>query len=162
MVLAADQIAALAPVRAAMLERARARADAVIARARAEADAAVEQARADGAAQARPAAAAEVSRSRRAARAAVLQRELALREDLAARIATAIRGLRDGPEYPRLRSRLAEAAGRAAGPGAVITEHPDGGVIARAGGVVVDCSLPRLADRVVAALGGRIAELCAG
>src|SRR5579875_3186980 len=123
MVLAADQIAALAPVRAAMLERARARADAVIARARAEADAVIARARAEAdAAVARPAAAAEVSRSRRAARAAVLQRELALREDLAARIATAIRGLRDGPEYPRLRSRLAEAAGRAAGPGAVITE----------------------------------------
>ena len=45
-------------------------------------------------------------------------------------------------------------------PWAVVSEHPDGGVIARAGGVVVDCSLPRLADEAIAALAARIDLIC--
>ena len=115
------------------------------------------QARADGAAQATPVAAAELSRSRRAARSVALGASLAAHDEIAGRIRAAILGLRDEPGYPELRDRLASAARQAAGPQAEVSEHPAGGVVARAGGVVVDCSLPRLADRAVAALGPRIA-----
>jgi hypothetical protein len=68
--------------------------------------------------------------------------------------------LRDDDEFPLLRRRLAEMALRAAGPGARVADHADGGVVATAPGVVVDCSLGRLADRAIAALDARIAELC--
>ncbi len=167
----AAQDAALEPVRAAMLRRAAERAGlitgqasdaaaALVAEARRNAAAAVAQARADGAAQAAPVAAAELGRSRRAARSVALGANLAAYDEIAARIRAAILGLRDEPDYPELRDRLAGAARRAAGPRAAVTEHPAGGVVARAGGLVVDCSLPRLADRAVAALGPRIARLC--
>ncbi|HUZ51455.1 MAG TPA: hypothetical protein VMU94_02850 [Streptosporangiaceae bacterium] len=167
----ATQDAALDPVRAAMLRRATERADRIVgqardavqalaAEARSHADAAVAQARSDGAAQARPVAAAELNRSRRAARSVALGANLAANDEIAGRIRAAVVGLRDEQGYPELRDRLARAARRAAGPQAEVSEHPAGGVVARAGGVVVDCSLPRLADRAVAALGPRIAGLC--
>ena len=69
-------------------------------------------------------------------------------------------GLRDRPGYPQLRDRLAALAVRTAGPGAVVSEHPRGGVVARGATALADCSLPRLADRAVAALDARIAGLC--
>ena len=118
------------------------------------------QARADGAEQARPVAAAELSRSRRAARSVALGANLVAHDEMAGRIRAAVLGLRDEPGYPELRDRLARAARQAAGPRAEVSEHPAGGVIARAGGVVVDCSLPRMADRAIEALGPRIAGLC--
>ncbi len=165
------QDAALEPVRAAMLRRAAERADLItgqardaaatlVTQARRNADAAVAQGRADGAAQAAPVAAAELSRSRRAARSVALGANLAAHDEIAARIRAAVLGLRDEPGYPELRDRLASAARQAVGPRAEVSEHPAGGVVARAGGMVVDCSLPRLADRAVAALGPRIARLC--
>ena len=43
-----------------------------------------------------------------------------------------MRALRDAPGYPALRERLARLAQAAAGPGAVVSEHPDGGVVAEA------------------------------
>ncbi len=163
---------ALEPVRAALIRRADERAHDLLARAddaaqtlvaaaRRDADAEIARARADGAAQARPVAAAELSRSRRAARSVALSADLRTHDEVAGRIMAAVRGLRDEPGYAELRDRLAAMAVRAAGPGAQVTEHPAGGVMARAGGVVVDCSLPRLADRAIAALGARIARLCA-
>jgi hypothetical protein len=171
MTLQAEQDAALEPVRATLLRNAEAQAHdilaragdaarALVAQAHSDADAEVARARADGAAQARPVAAAELNRSRRAARSVALGAERSTRDELASRIRSAVCGLRDEPGYAGLRDRLAAMAARAAGPGAQVTEHPDGGVIARAGGVIVDCSLPRLADRAVAALGARIAGLC--
>lgn len=171
MTLLASQDAALEPVRAAMLRRSGVQAqrivaqasdaaDALVARASHDADASVAQARADGAAEARPVAAAELNRSRRRARSVALRAELDVHDELAGRIRTAVCELRDQDGYPGLRDRLADLATSAAGPGAVVSEHPDGGVVARAGGVVVDCSLPRLAERAVAALAARIAGLC--
>jgi hypothetical protein len=171
MTLLDEQVAALEPVRAdllrhaareagAALTRARQEAAAMIAAASGDAEAAVAAAAQDGAAQALPVAAAELSRSRRAVRSAALGRETRMRDELAWRIRQAVCALRDDPDYPQFRDRLAELARRTAGPDAVVSEHPDGGVIARAGGVVADCSLPRLADRAVAALGTRIAGLC--
>lgn len=171
MTLAATQDAALGPVRAAMLRKARSQADqilaqaasaaeALVARAHADADAAVAQAEADGADAARPVVAAELGRNRRAARSAVLGAELVTRDELVRRTRAAIIGLRDEPGYPQWRDRLGVLAGRVAGPDAVITEHPDGGVVARGAGILVDCSLPRLADRAIASLAGQITGLC--
>lgn len=168
----ADHVdAALEPVRAELSRRAADQAERtlaqasdaareLVARARGEADALVGQARAQGAAQARPVAAAELNRSRRAARSVALGAQLSVHEELAGRIRAAVLGLRDESGYAKLRDRLVVVASRAAGPGAVISDHADGGVVARAGAVVVDCSLPRLADRAVSALGPSIAGLC--
>jgi hypothetical protein len=171
MALLATQDTALEPVRQAMLRRAAEQADQIVSQARAAAtaaiadarhaaEAAVGRARISGAAQAEPVAAAELSRSRRAARSVALGAALTAHDELAGRIRAAVLALRDEPGYPGLRDALAARAGRAAGPQAEIAEHPAGGVIARAGGIVVDCSLPRLADRAVEALGARIAGLC--
>ncbi len=171
MTLLADQRAALEPASAELLRRAAQEAtdilavasdeaDALLARARRDAEAEVERARAAGAAQAEPVAAAELGRSRRTARSAMLGAELRTHDEIAGQIRSAVLGLRDEPGYPALRDRLAAMARRRAGPGAQVTEHPDGGVIARTGGVVVDCSLPRLADRAIEELGTRIAGLC--
>ncbi|HEX9064377.1 MAG TPA: hypothetical protein VF843_04670 [Streptosporangiaceae bacterium] len=165
------QQAALAPVREAMrqhaadraalrLGQARATAGATVEAAHAAARATIESARAGGIEQAKPVAAAELHRGRQAARSIELDAALATREQIAGRIRTAVLALRDDPDYPRLRDRIAVRAAAAAGPGAQITEHPLGGVIARAGGVVVDCSLPRLAERAITALDARIAGLC--
>jgi len=171
MTLATRQDAALAPARAVLARRAAERAervvaeasraaDALVARARRDAEAAVEMARLEGAAQAGPLAAAERNRSRQENHSVVLAAELRIRDELAARIRSAVCGLRDGPGYSGLRDRLADFARQMAGPGAEVTEHPQGGVIAHGAGVVVDCSLPRLADRAIEVLGPQVARLC--
>lgn len=165
------QDAALAPVRDAMLQQAseqaeqvigqaRAAAEATVARARGAARDALEAARASGAEQGQPVAAAELSRGMRTARSIELAAALATHDQIAARIRQAVLALHDDADYPELRSRLSARAAQAAGPGARITEHPQGGVIARAAAIVVDCSLPRLADRAIAALDARITGLC--
>ena len=172
MTLATRQDAALEPVRTALTAAADARTASTVAAAQAAAEArltavrraadeAVARAAAEGAADARPAALAELARSRRAARSLVLEADLATQQYVAGRIRAAVLTLRDEPGYPLLRDRLSEMAAGAAGPGAVLTDHPDGGVIATAPGVVVDCSLGKLADRAIAALDARIAALCA-
>jgi hypothetical protein len=133
---------------------------ALLARARADAERGVAQAAADGASEAEPVAAAELARSKRAARSISLGAQEATREYLAGRIRTVVLALRQRADYPLLRDRLIDIAEREAGPGAVISDHADGGVIASAPGVVVDCSLGRLADRAIDALSFQIAELC--
>ena len=161
---------ALAPVRAAMLRSASAQAARILADARAAAGALLEQAsrdaasmigqaQAEGRAQAAPLARAEISRGQREARAAVLAAESSARGELEHRIESAITGLKDEPGYHELRDGLAGLALRAAGPGAMVSEHPAGGVVARAPGVLVDCSLPRLAQQVIEALGPQVSEL---
>src|SRR5271166_5666854 len=54
---------------------------------------------------------------------------------------------------------LARTARLEAGPGGTVTASEDGGVVARSPGVLVDCSLPRLADLATEALGGEVREL---
>jgi hypothetical protein len=170
MTLARPQQAALAPVREAMLGRAAEQAGQIVADAqraaralgaearRAAADA-MARAQQEGWAQAEPLAAAERHRGRRQARAIALGAELRARDEVADAIRAAVLGLRDQPGYGELRDRLAALAGRAAGQGATVSEHADGGVIAHAPGVLVDCSLPRLAERVIEVLDPRIREL---
>ncbi|HVB41723.1 MAG TPA: hypothetical protein VNF47_03315 [Streptosporangiaceae bacterium] len=171
MTLAQTQDAALEPVRAALATTAAERAMRIVGearqaaqvlteQARRDADAAVAKASREGAAQAGPVAAAELGRGRRAARSVTLGADLATRDELAGRIRAAVLALRDEPDYPGLRDRLAELATRLAGSGAVVTDHRDGGVVARGPGILVDCSLRRLADLAVSALSARIAGLC--
>jgi cell division septum initiation protein DivIVA len=172
MTLTTRQDAALEPVRTALaiaadarvtstLAAAEAAAAALLTAAQRAADEAVSRAAAEGAADARPAAMADLARSRRTARSMALEADRATEQYLADRIRAAVLALRDEAGYPPLRDRLSKMAASAAGPGAALADHQDGGVIATAPGVVVDCSLGKLADRAIAALGARIAALCA-
>jgi vacuolar-type H+-ATPase subunit E/Vma4 len=170
MTLLADQTAALAPVRAAMMRRAAGRADRILADARSEAAAIVGQARQDaagavargraaGRAHAAPLRAAELSRGGRQSRTILLNAQRDARDELVARVHAAIAGLRDEPGYDLLLRRLTSLALHAAGPAATVAEHPAGGVVAQAPGVLVDCSLPALARRAIDALGGQLRQL---
>ena len=163
---------ALEPVRAWLLDaaqaeaerlRAEAAADAerLLVGARAEAEAILAEARAQGAAEGSALAAAEQARGRRLARRLILEAERRAYEELQARSQAAVRALRQDPGYPALRERLARVALAAAGPGAQVSEHPDGGVVAEAPGIRVDCTLDGLAERAIVALGGEVAELWA-
>lgn len=152
--------AALAPTREAMLSRARQRADEIIAEARRRGEEMVAEARQqardrmarareEGRADAGTLAVGVRNKGRRDARSIVLTAQREACEELRGRVRDAVCGLRGGPGYDLLRKQLAEVAAGLAGPGALITEDSAGGVIARAPGIVVDCSLPRLADAAV-------------
>jgi len=166
-----DQVEqALAPVRAHLLNGASTEVSRILAEARAQADAILQQVRqgaadtvgraqAQGEADAAPAAAAECSRARDQARSIVLGARRTAYQDLRAQVIAAVGGLRTEPGYQRLLSSLVIMATRAAGPGAVITASPDGGVVARSPDVVVDCTLPTLASRAVDELGDRVRDL---
>ena len=161
-----EQDAALAPVRAHLLRGARAEADRILGQARAQAAATLRQARRDAEesvrqarGQGEKAAAAERSRGREQARSIVLGAQRRAREELRARVLAAAGGLRDEPGYERLFAELTAMAARAVGPGATVTAHPAGGVVARSGRTVVDCSLPRLAGLAFDALGDEVREL---
>ena len=164
--------AALAPARARMLRDAadqaagiladaRHEADRIAAQARQDAERTVSLARAAGRAQAVPQAAAGRRRARSDARSAVLGAQREVYDELRARVRAAVDGLRGEPGYDRLLEALARRARLEAGPGATVTASEDGGVVARAPGVLVDCSLPRLADLAVEALDGEVRELWA-
>jgi len=164
------QTPALAPVRAYLLRQARAEADriaeeargtaaAILRQARSAADKAVALAPAQGRAEAAAAAAAEQARSHEQARSIVLSAQREVYEELCVRVLAAAGGMRDEPGYRRLLSRLITMATRAAGPGAATAVQPEGGVVARSRGVVVDCTLPRLAGVAVDELGDQVREL---
>ena len=161
---------ALAPVRAYLLRgveveasrllaEAHAQADSILRQARHDAAETVDRARARGEADAVAASAAERSRGRDQARSIMLGAQREAYQDLRAQVLTAVDGLRTESGYQELLSRLTTLATRAAGPGAAITVQPEGGVLARSDGIVVDCTLPRLADRAVDELGDQVREL---
>jgi vacuolar-type H+-ATPase subunit E/Vma4 len=166
----AAQAAALAPVRAHLLRQATAEADriaeeargtaaAILRQARSAADEAVALAPAQGRADAALAAATEQARGREQARSIVLGAQREAYEELCARVLAAADGMRDEPGYRRLLSRLITMATRAAGPDAAAAVQPEGGVVARSDGIVVDCTLPRLAGVAVDELGDQVREL---
>ena len=95
------------------------------------------------------------------ARSALLGAQREAYDELRAQVRAAVDGLRGEPGYDRLLEALARMARLEAGPGATVTASPDGGVVARSPGVLVDCSLPRLADLAVEALDGEVRELWA-
>lgn len=154
----------LRPVRDALLRRAGAEAARTLAAARREAAEVVgaaereaadlaERARARGEAEAEEVLAVERARARRTVRSADLTARGAAYERLRTEVIAAVRRLRDEPDYPRLRERLAAEVRRVLGPDADITEAPGGGVYGRTEGARVDCSLDTFAERAVAALG---------
>ncbi|NIL53938.1 hypothetical protein HBK87_25785 [Streptomyces sp. 2BBP-J2] len=55
--------------------------------------------------------------------------------------------------------RLGHRARVLLGPGAEVTGHPEGGVLARAPGRRADLSLPALAERALDRLGGEVRTL---
>jgi vacuolar-type H+-ATPase subunit E/Vma4 len=159
----ADAATALGPVHAYMLRRAtkqagriladgRREADAIISQGRLSAERAVSQAREAGRREAAELAAGERSRGRSDARSVLLGARREMHEELRSRVRAAVGGLRDEPGYDQLLERLTEMARQAAGPDAVLTASAAGGVVARSADVLVDCSLPRLADLAVEAL----------
>lgn len=162
--------AALAPVGAEMLRAAadqaaairvgaRREAARIVARAKESATEAVTQAQAAGRRDAAAIARAERIRGRGESRTVVLSAQRAAFDALRARVREEVAVLRSDPGYGRLLDRITRMARLSAGPEAVLTSSPDGGVLARSPGVVVDCSLTRLADLAVLALGPSVREL---
>jgi len=121
----------------------------------------VSLARAAGHAQAAPQAAAVRRRARSDARSALLGAQREAYDELRAQVRVAVDGLRGKPGYDQLLDALARMAQLEAGPGGTVTASPDGGVVARSPDVLVDCSLPRLADLAIEALDGEVRELWA-
>lgn len=167
---AAPADAALEPVRrrlrrdaedeaARLRAAAREQAAAILRQAHEDATAALDQAAAEAAATAAPLTAAELRQARDTARSAVLAAQREACEDLRRRVRAGVASLPGQPGYERLIHRITSLAARAAGPHAQLTSPPSGGVVARSDGVIVDCSLGRLADLAVAELGAAITEL---
>ena len=160
----------LLPVREHMLDGARTEAERILAEARIQAasilrqarrsaEQAIERARAQGRAERAQAAAAERSQGREQARSIELGARREAHQELRDRVLAAAVALRGEPGYERLLSRLTVMAAAAAGPHPAIAVQAAGGVEARSGGVLVDCTLPRLAALAVDALGDRVREL---
>jgi len=159
----------LAPLREALLARARsdaaatvARADssarAVLAAARAEADAIVADARAKGAAEAEAVVAAEQARASRAAREVVMAARRRAYDDLRDRARAAVSELRHDDVYPLLVAALRARISAELGPAASI-EDTDGTVVGQVPGRRLTFSLDDLAERSVDALGADIEGL---
>ena len=132
---------------------------AIIRQAREDAAAVLDESRAEAAATAAPVTADELQRARDTARAAVLAAQREAYDDLRMRVRHAVGALPEEPGYDRLMRRITRLAEQAAGPSAQLESPPAGGVIARSDGMIVDCSLVRLADLAMAELGGAIREL---
>ncbi|MEU8875949.1 hypothetical protein AB0D24_33320 [Streptomyces javensis] len=163
-------VAALAPVRAALLRTARDEAQGLLERADREAAALLGEARAtarslleegsrqgeqDGAAAARTIRAG----ARRAARARTLAARREAYEELRRRAFARGRELRDSATYPAARDRLRRRALRLLGPDAEVTEAPDGGVVGRAAGRRAECTLDGLTARALDRLGVEVETL---
>jgi len=141
------------------LDAARQEAAEVIGAAEREAAELAERARSRGDAEAAEVLAAERATARRAIRSADMAARKVAYERLRAEVVAAVRRLRDEPDFPTLRDRLAAEAQRVLGPEAEIIEAPGGGVYGRTTGARVDCSLDVFAERAVAALGVELDRL---
>jgi len=170
--LRATQVAALAPLREALLAQARAEADRLtaeavaqaeedLARADAQASAVIAGARAEGAADAAALVQAARASARRRARRTRLAAQTRAYAELRRRSIAALGALRDSPAYPAWLAALTEQARTALGPSAAVTEHPAGGIVATVPGRRLDLSLPALADRAMADLGEEVVTLWA-
>jgi vacuolar-type H+-ATPase subunit E/Vma4 len=103
--------------------------------------------------------AAELRTAHQRARSAVLAAQRAAHDDLRRRVLAAVSSMPEQAGYAGFLGQLTDLAEQAAGPHAQVTTPPAGGVLARSDGVVVDCSLSRLADLAVASLGAAVREL---
>jgi len=102
-----------------------------------------------------------VARARREARADALAAQTETYAELQAAARAAALALRGSSQYSRLLDRLAADVKSRLGAGATMDVDPDpsGGVIGRDGSRLIDCSLPMLARRCLAALGPELEEL---
>lgn len=133
--------------------------DAAIARAQAEADAITADARAQGEADAAGVLVAERARARRQARAVVLAAQREAYEELRSRVRRELPLLRADPAYVAWTDRLRDELRAVLGPEAVVTEHPEGGVVGETPGRRVASTLTGLADRALDALGSDVERL---
>ncbi|MBD0422708.1 V-type ATP synthase subunit E [Streptomyces sp. TRM S81-3] len=168
---APDQTAdTLAPVRAGLLREAHADAEALLTRtereaatlldqARAEAQAILVRARRQGEADGANAARDLLVRARREARSRTLAARREAYEELRREAAQRVRGLRGTDGYASLRERLEHRARILLGPDAEVSEHADGGVVARTPGKRADLSLTALADHALDRTGAEVRSL---
>jgi vacuolar-type H+-ATPase subunit E/Vma4 len=140
---------------------ARAEAAATLARAREQEATTVAAASAAAAAEAGPLTSSTLRQAHATAGTAVLAAQREARDELRARVRSVVAGLPRQPDWDQLGQRIARIAAQAAGPHARLAPDPGGGFVARAPGVVVDCSLGRLADLAMAELGAEVRELWA-
>jgi vacuolar-type H+-ATPase subunit E/Vma4 len=140
---------------------ARAEAAAIVARAREQEATTIAAASAVAAEMAGPLTDSTLRQAHETARSALLAAQREACEELRAHVQAAVAGLPDQPDWDQLGQRIAGIAAEAAGPDARLSPEPDGGFVARTPGVVVDCSLSRLADLALAELGARVRELWA-
>lgn len=89
----------------------------------------------------------------------MLAAQRAAHDDLRRQVLAAVSSMPEEAGYAGFVGRLTDLAEQAAGPHAQVTIPPAGGIVARSGGVLVDCSLSRLADLAVASLGAAVREL---
>jgi vacuolar-type H+-ATPase subunit E/Vma4 len=161
---------ALSPVRAGLLRAAHADAEALLAHAEreaaalldqagAEARAILDEARRQGEADGSDAARDLLVRARRDARSRVLAARREAYQELRREAAERVRALRQTDGYTSLRAWLEQRARALLGPAADVSEHADGGVVARAPGRRIDLSLTALADRAVDCVRGEVGSL---
>ena len=161
---------ALGPVRAALLDRARADAATEVARAEEEArvilqeaerraDAVREEARTRGEADSQAVLVATRARARREARSVVLGAQSEVAGALCARVHAGLPGLRDDPAFADVERRLESQARELLGPEARLTPDPSGGFVAEAGGRRMELTLAAVADRLIERLGPELQSL---
>lgn len=154
----------LAPVIAALRQRAHHDSDRILGQAReqarerltaanGEAERIRGGARDRGASDAAAVMAAEAARGRRRGRELILRHRRQLYEQLRRSCHEAVAQLPQEPELSGLTQALAELARRELGPGAVVTPLPDGGVVAAVPGRRLELSLRHVTDAVLAQLG---------
>lgn len=136
-------------------------ADALIARARVEADTVLAQARAQGETDAEALLVAERAQARRQARSVVLAAQRDTYDELRSGVLAALPALRADPAYAAWCGRLRESVRAVLGPDAVVTEHPDGGVLGEVAGRRAAFTLVGLADQAIDALGPDVEGLWA-
>ncbi len=162
----------LAPLLAALRERADrdaadllaaadAEAEATVAHARAEADALLADARDRGEADAADLLAAEQARAQRDARAVVLRAQEEVYEQARDAARDAVSALREDPGYPKLLATLRARVERELGPQATVVELPRGGIEATLDDRRLEFALDGLADDLLDRSGGDLAELWA-
>ncbi|MDQ0210434.1 hypothetical protein BMF89_01470 [Arthrobacter sp. SRS-W-1-2016] len=154
--LAPESDAVLQPVREALRaaaekqaaelrDDARRQVKALVEAATAEAAAILAAAAQEGESAARSEAALRSARVRREAHELVLAQRNSLRLELHRRVREAAVGLTSDPRYAKLMARLTDQCLELLGRDAVVSESPEGGVVAEAGSRRLDLSLPVLA-----------------
>ena len=165
-----NDVRALDPGRARLLQRARAEADTLLGAARTEAAetiaaaeararALLDEARTRGEALAAADTAELLTIARRDARALELAAQRAVYDEACDGIKRGIQALRHAPDYPAVLAALERRARALLGSEALLIEDDRGGVIATASGRRLDLSLPTVADRIAQSMGEEVAQL---